>query len=79
MTSPNARRAKRSTPRPSTAKRYRLTPAGHAWLEHQDAQRLSASADHVARANRAALAQLRTVNNALIVAGLYRPRIPSKP
>jgi len=74
-----SRSTRRATARRRDAKRYRLTLAGHFWLAQDDARRLAASTDHVVRQNRAALAQLRTVNNALIIAGLYRPRGDAKP
>jgi len=79
MTRPGSRNARRVAARRRTAKRYRLTPAGHAWLEQDDARRLATSADDVVRKNSAALAQLRAVNNALIITGLYRPRGDTKP
>lgn len=79
MTRPASRSTRRATAPRRAMKRVRLTAAGHAWLERDDARRLDASADHVVRKNHAALAQLRTVNNALAVAGLYRSRFPSRP
>lgn len=73
MTHPNSRTRRRARDKRANPRRYRLTPAGRAWLERDEALRRATLADELAANNRQALASLRALNNAMIAAGATPP------